>query len=231
MPKASSTFSIKTAKAILTALKPATEAAMGGLLTDVHPIACGFEGCAFSAEHPKLGHVVLKVGRLRQDKMERYDPMLDYEAAAKILRARIPGVATVHGLVTSVGTKRNAGYVLVKERVSTDWAAYTAATGVTAAQLAKGDDILSNAGVESADACNDGDPWPRVHKNHQAVLDRTGLAGVLRGVKKLKSFGICAGEDVKIENLGWRAGPSGKPEVVIIDLGYTQQLDDGLRAF
>ena len=77
MPKASSTFSIKTAKAILAALKPATEAAMGGRLTDVHPIACGFEGCAFSAEHPKLGHVVLKVGRLRQDKMERYDPMLD----------------------------------------------------------------------------------------------------------------------------------------------------------
>ena len=201
-------------RSLIDDLTPAITRSTGGKLYRLRAGPCGTEGCIFYGLHPHAGRVVAKVG---------FRPMhlldwkrTDYEAASMTAGDHLPGIADVHGTWQS---RRTGAYLVLRERVHTDWHRFSQETGVRRQTLWRGFDALSDYGMAVESACYLDKPLPRMERA-LGTIRKAGLLPIARGLRALARRGVCVGYDLHPGNVGWRRSQNGTPEAVTFDIGF-----------
>ena len=195
-------------------LTPAIARTTGGKLYRMRAGPCGTEGCVFYGLHPHAGRVVAKVG-FRPVHVPDWK-RTDYEAASMTTGDHLPGIADVFGTWQS---RRTGAYLVLRERVHTDWGRFIRETGVRRKALWAGFDALFNYGNAMESTCYRGEPLPKMTRVLNTIR-KAGLLPVARGVQALARRGVCVGYDLHPGNLGWRRARNGAPEAVTFDTGF-----------
>ena len=241
---------------ILEPFLPAMERALGPITTGRggpeplgrEVLGAGYEGIVIGAYLVDLDEpVVIKLGGL----IEPYHPVSsDFVASAQIVGEDIPGVAKVYGVwaFELVGKKAQGTELLalVRERVSTDWAEFERLVPLEGPPrpgrhpdhqwpLDEFWDGVRDWMPAIATACLYGRPpesvaqgWPG-EGGVQEFLEWQSwppAQSFFEGIRNLAARRICAGDDIKRDNMGWRFGPDGMPELVILDLGLSDAAGD-----
>lgn len=183
---------------------------------------CGSEGCVVFAESDIHGPVVIKIGKSKLK--GRSTIQSDFYAGAQVVGVYLPGVATTLGVWRNNGTA-----CLVRDRVNTSWRDYATERGVDYDGVRVALDVVVLVGREHSDACDIGGVSDSfLHNNTMGylrfseVLGRYGFMPVVHGMRALLRLGVCVGNDIYDENLGWRYDDRDKPEPVILDLGHSE---------
>lgn len=184
---------------------------------------CGDEGCVYFARCATLGDVVLKIG-INQFYDEAYgDKASDFLVSAQIVGLFLPGVARVFG----VWQKDQEYFALLRERVSTDWLLFRSAEAGCLSQMPDPDEDEGVNDVEAAlyqvgqrhhRDCAPGEHGFIDDEDARLVLVEYGLSSLRVGLTALKKHGICAGFDLRLDNVGYRR-VSGGHEAVMLDIG------------
>ena len=203
-------------RALVEDMRPVIEGQTGARFTALRRGPCGSEGCIFYARHARYGPVVLKVGYRPYWTMRGDRP--DFEAGALMVGSQPLGVVRTYGVWQS---RRTKAYALLRERVHQDWCRFRRERSVQAGAFWRAMGRIYLYGVDHAKACRKGSRvvWPRRGLRQEVVA--AGFGPVLAGLEAMRRRGICAGADLHEGNLGWRRGPAGRPEVVILDLGFS----------